>query len=85
MVGKEIKRYWLFGGEYYYPNGGMADFKGDFDSAIQAEKYAAKKEYDWFHIFDSLTKDAVAGSNNPEWDSISGNSELSKKFHKFMS
>lgn len=34
---KTYKRYWLFEIPQYYPNGGMADFKGDFDSIEEAE------------------------------------------------
>lgn len=54
-----MKRYLLFGGSYYYPNGGMNDFKGDFNCPVRAES-AIKKEFKgrdldnwWAHIYDT--------------------------------
>lgn len=32
-----MKRYWLFEQQQYYPNGGMLDFVGDFDTVEEAE------------------------------------------------
>ena len=51
------KRYWLFGGDAYYPNGGMNDFVGSFDEIEQAEECVKSEEYefDWHHIFDTQT------------------------------
>lgn len=34
-----MKRYLLFVGDVYYPNGGMDDFCGGFDSLDDAKKY----------------------------------------------
>jgi hypothetical protein len=51
-----MKRYWLFGGNSYYPNGGMGDFRGSFDSREEAiEVGAAIREGSdsWYHVFDS--------------------------------
>ena len=51
-----MKRYWLFGGNSYYPNGGMGDFRGSFDSreeAIEAGKAIKVSHSNWYHVFDS--------------------------------
>jgi predicted ATP-dependent endonuclease of OLD family len=32
-----MKRYWLFQADQYYPNGGMSDFIGDYDSVSECE------------------------------------------------
>lgn len=56
-----MKRYLLFAGEHYYPEGGWADFHQDFDSLREAEDKAATFGHgiDWWHIVDSQTKDRV--------------------------
>ena len=43
-------RYWLFGGEYFYPNGGMEDFIGKFSTLREAK--AAVTNQEWAHILD---------------------------------
>ena len=48
-----MKRFLLFCGENYYPNGGWADFKGDFDSLEEAFQGAFKSKSDWYHIVDA--------------------------------
>ncbi len=51
-----MKRYWLFGGDSYYPNGGMGDFRGSFDSREEAIKAGAairEGSDSWYHVFDS--------------------------------
>lgn len=40
--------YFLFAGDHYYPNGGMGDFKGFFQTVQDATNYA--KDYDWWHV-----------------------------------
>ena len=62
-----MKRYLIFYGEVFHPRGGMRDFLVDFDdldSAIEAaQKRAAETsnkdedlfEYNWAHVFDSVT------------------------------
>ena len=54
---KKEKRYWLFGGDTYYPSGGMADFSDSFHTLEAAEESAKNQEYkfDWHHIYDSKT------------------------------
>lgn len=51
-----MKRYWLFGGEYYYAKGGMNDLQTMSDD-FMALKAEAEVEYsegnlDWWHITD---------------------------------
>lgn len=50
-----MKRFYVFGGCDYYPNGGWDDFKGDFDNLEDAYKRLGSFYYDWFHIVDSHT------------------------------
>ncbi len=46
-----MKRFWLFGGNDFYADGGFCDFQGCFDTLKEAvEKGAAT---DWYHVFDS--------------------------------
>ena len=48
-----MKRYLLFTGDKYYPNGGMYDFRHDFDSLEEAKQYWEKTDRgDWAHIYD---------------------------------
>ena len=64
-----MKRYWLFEQEQYYPNGGMLDFIGDFDTLEELEK--AKSIYDdaWnrrdlgHHILDTHERKILSGWN----------------------
>lgn len=63
-----MKRFWLFFGDTYYPNGGMDDFRGDFDTEPEARAYldevvakgrtydeeAGYTDVDWAHIYDTL-------------------------------
>ena len=52
-----MKRYLLFGGDTYYPTGGMNDFCGSFDTIEEAEECAKKSRLriDWYHIYDCVT------------------------------
>lgn len=57
-----MKRYLLFGGDTYYPRGGMHDLRGDFFTAEGAVSQAQKGEpmvavsgYDWWHVIDTET------------------------------
>jgi len=38
-----MKRYLLFTGDFHYPDGGMDDFRGDFDSIDEAQDWMAEK------------------------------------------
>jgi hypothetical protein len=59
-----MKKYIAFYGLHYYPDGGMGDFIGDFDTIDEAQIAILKQkelmrpedkgkwEYDWAHIYD---------------------------------
>jgi len=67
MKAKNIKRYFAFCGEIYYPNRAMGDFVGDFDTQEEAEFFIKLKipettEYGndfWAIIWDSVNKTIV--------------------------
>jgi hypothetical protein len=61
-----VKRYLLFAGDSYYPQGGWDDLQDSFDTsqeAIEAAKIGdsmvVKAGYDWWHIIDSETMTRV--------------------------
>ena len=62
-----MKRYLLFAGEEHEEEGGIKDFKGDFDSIVDAEKRVKKEEsiggakFDWWHIVDRQSFEIVKG------------------------
>lgn len=57
-----MKRYWMFAGDFYYPSGGMLDFKGSYDSLDEA-KSEMKFAVDWYHVFDTENKQVVESSH----------------------
>jgi hypothetical protein len=68
-----VKRYLLFAGGCYYPEGGWGDYRGDFDSLGDAHSAAVRvcrKGYDkfdwntsfWWHVVDAETRELVPGS-----------------------
>ena len=48
-----MKRYLLFAGEQYYPDGGWHDFIGSYETVQQAQGKARADGYDWWHIVDT--------------------------------
>lgn len=51
-----MKRYLLFVGDNYYPEGGWHDFRGAFDSIDAAVAYVLNlKHRDWWHVVDTHT------------------------------
>jgi phospholipase C len=59
------KRYYLFSGCNYYPNGGASDYDGEFDTIKEAtEHYTDLQKLDtfgiqWGQVFDNQTKMVV--------------------------
>jgi hypothetical protein len=51
-----MKRYLLFCGTQYYPNGGWEDFRNSYRSLREAEINA---DGDWWHIVDAATGQIV--------------------------
>lgn len=54
-----MKRYLVFAGSRYYPDGGWSDFKASFDTTDEAWKFAKEfcqeSEYHWSHFVDTET------------------------------
>lgn len=56
-----MRRYFLFGGDRFYPLGGFYDFQGDYDTVEEAVKRGNSRGWDWWHIWDSKKKELVLG------------------------
>jgi hypothetical protein len=67
-----MKRFLVFAGDAYYPEGGMNDFQEDFDTLEEAKSFEAKikeefkllwkdkwKDFKWSAIWDSETRTHV--------------------------
>lgn len=59
-----MKRYLLFSGINYYPNGGWSDFNTDSKILTDLQKIAKTFEYDWWHIVDTYTMKIVDRGHN---------------------
>ena len=58
----EVKRYLVFAGSFYYPNGGGNDFvfaTDDLDEARDKRNKYKKEAFDWSHIFDNETLEII--------------------------
>ena len=62
----------LFAGDYYYPAGGWRDFRGSFETIVEAREAALKVEsitwernVDWWHIVD-LLDDTIVAEGGPQ-------------------
>jgi hypothetical protein len=53
--------YLLFSGSDYYPQGGMDDFQGEFESMEGAKQFFEKNKDDWAHI---VEKDSMSIVSN---------------------
>jgi len=51
--GASSMRYMLFAGEYYYPCGGMTDFRGHYSTMCDVVRNLGS--CDWFNVFDTKT------------------------------
>lgn len=60
--------YLLFGGETYYALGGAHDLIDDFptldDARIEGSALLAEGGIDWWHVYDTKSKQIVARSTN---------------------
>ncbi len=63
-----MKRFLVFAGDAYYPDGGMNDFQEDFDTLEEARSFEAKikekwkfdwEDFKWSAIWDSETRTHV--------------------------
>jgi hypothetical protein len=58
-----MKRYMVFGGDYYYPRGGMNDLLESCDSVEEVRSCLADwldREHKWFHVIDRQTWDRLS-------------------------
>jgi hypothetical protein len=60
------KRFMLFAGSTYYPEGGWKDYIGSFDSIleaterlVQSKTYGDMLSFDWYHIVDTQLLERV--------------------------
>lgn len=60
-----MKRYILFAGYSFYPEGGWCDFKGDFDCTDDAEAHLSNisdgESLIWHHVIDTETMSLMPG------------------------
>lgn len=69
-----MKRYLLFAGDKFYPNGGMGDFVMDFNNKSDALDLIKRLKndfgvwFDWFHIYDAEKMETVLNDSSPEWN-----------------
>jgi hypothetical protein len=60
-----MKRYLMFAGQNYYPEGGWFDCRGKFDTleeAVEAAKETIpgdKQRWEWWHVVDAEEGEAV--------------------------
>ncbi|MGR3218810.1 MAG: hypothetical protein ACUZ8H_03200 [Candidatus Anammoxibacter sp.] len=77
-----MKRYLAFYGDFYYPQGGMDDFQGDYDTIEEAKEAIRKAhlenriddikwEWSWFHIWDMETKEKIENISLSKSDNFS--------------
>lgn len=83
-----MKRYWVFAGDNHYPNGGMEDYMGSFESKKAAEawvranpkfkcNYSGRNEdMDWWHILDMFTMEIVSQSGDCDYDILIKNDKV---------
>lgn len=50
-----MKKYLLFAGDNYYPDGGWDDFLGAFDTPLEAAKALQGHRCDWYQLVDTET------------------------------
>ncbi len=69
-----MKRFLLFAGDCYYPDGGALDFRGDFGNLQNAINYHSTLNIPtisggWAHVFDFKEKKIVKwySTNSGEW------------------
>lgn len=56
-----MKKFLVFTGSDYYPNGGMGDFRADFDTLDEALKFLVndRETWDWKQIYNTETRKIV--------------------------
>ena len=66
-----MKKYMLFGGDQYYPLGGMSDFIDSYDDTEKLLEHVRSEQFDWWHVLDRRTMEFVnlPGSEEMHWAS----------------
>ncbi len=62
-----MKRFLVFSGKHYYPEGGMLDFKQDFDlltETVPLVNETIGEPWSWSHVWDSQTRRFVFAIRN---------------------
>jgi len=57
-----MKKYVIFSGDIYYPEGGFHDYSGSYDTLAEAMQSVAKSTVDWWQIVDRDLEHVVAAS-----------------------
>lgn len=59
--------FFVFAGQNYYPLGGADDYRGVYETQLEAELSASQQKWcggprvsDWAHVFDSVQGETVA-------------------------
>ena len=57
-----MKRFLVFAGECYYPQGGWDDFKGSYEHELEAKQTAEghAQGYRWAHVVDTQSEQIIA-------------------------
>jgi hypothetical protein len=58
-----MKRYWLFAGSVYYPQGGISDLVDSFDTIEEARTAFDESGEEWAQIVDSQSASIVLQHN----------------------
>lgn len=65
MAMGEVNRFWLFAGPDFYPDGGVEDLVGFFDSledAIEEGRSRLDPQWvDWFQVVDTVAGEVING------------------------
>ena len=65
-----MKKYWLFAGDIYYPNGGMDDFRKDYDTLEEVQEWIdtvfTTDEWTlcWYKVYDSEDRRTILRDSN---------------------
>ncbi len=54
-----MRRFLVFGGDFYYPRGGWTDLISQFDTMEEVREYLNVCRDDWYHVVDSTTGEKI--------------------------
>lgn len=79
-----MKRYWIFIADEYYPQGGMEDWKGEYDTIEECTiewEMTNLKQYKRYHILDTVNRVIIKSEDN--YDEVLTNIELEKFINRY--